>query len=149
MNENEATPIERIVDNLFFISPLISKVLRHSIRTKTNLNPVSWWVLKLLYRNEILSMSEIGCKLQIPKPHVTAQIDKLIVESLVERLDDPNDRRIINIRLTEKGKENHNKIAQDVSEDMQQRIKQLDPQKRTELLESSQKVRDILNEIMN
>lgn len=149
MNENEATPVERIVDNLFFISPMISRVLRHSIRTKTSLNPISWWVLKLVYRNEMLSMSEIGCKLQIPKPHVTAQIDKLIAENLVERLDDPNDRRIINIRLTEKGKENHEKIAKDISEDLQQRILQLDPQKRKELLESSQKVRDILNEIMN
>ena len=149
MNENEVNAIERIVDNLFFISPMVSKVLRHSIRTRTTLNPVSWWVLKLLFHSEMLSMSEIGCKLQMPKPHVTAQINKLIAESLVERLHDPNDRRIINIRLTEKGKENHNKVAQDVSEDMQQRIKQLDPQKRTELLESSQKVRDILNEIMN
>jgi len=123
--------------------------LRHSIRTRTALNPVSWWVLKLVYRNEMLTMSEIGCRLQIPKPHVTAQIDKLIAENLVERLDDPNDRRIINIRLTEKGKENHDKIAQDVSEDMLQRIKQLDPQKIAELLESTQKVRAILNEIMD
>lgn len=149
MNEKDATPVEKIVDNLFFISPMVSKVLRHSIRTKTALNPVSWWVLKLVYRNEMLTMSEIGCRLQIPKPHVTAQIDKLIAENLVERLDDPNDRRIINIRLTEKGKENHDKIAQDVSEDMQQRIKQLDPQKIAELLESTQKVRAILNEIMD
>jgi len=149
MNEKDATPVEKIVDNLFFISPLLSRVLRHSIRTRTALNPVSWWVLKLVYRNEMLTMSEIGCRLQIPKPHVTAQIDKLIAENLVERLDDPNDRRIINIRLTEKGKENHDKIAQDVSEDMLQRIKQLDPQKIAELLESTQKVRAILNEIMD
>jgi DNA-binding MarR family transcriptional regulator len=149
MRGNEAVPIEKIVDNLFFISPLVSKVMKHSIRTRTNLNPVAWWVLMLLYRHEMLTMSEIGCKLQIPKPHVTAQVDKLIAEHLAERLDDPNDRRVVNIRLTELGKESHNKIAHDVSEDMQQRIKQLDPQKRAELLESSQKVRDILNEIMN
>lgn len=149
MNEKDATPVEKIVDNLFFISPMLSRVLRHSIRTRTALNPISWWVLKLVYRNEMLTMSEIGCRLQIPKPHVTAQIDKLIAESLVERLDDPNDRRIINIRLTKKGKENHDKIAQDVSEDMQHRIKQLDPQKIAELLESTQKVRAILNEIMD
>jgi DNA-binding MarR family transcriptional regulator len=149
MRGNEAAPIEKIVDNLFFISPLVSKVMKHSIRTRTNLNPLAWWVLMLLYQNEMLTMSEIGCKLQIPKPHVTAQVDKLIAEHLAERLDDPNDRRVVNIRLTELGKESHNKIAHDVSEDMQQRIMQLDPQKRTELLESSQKVRDILNEIMN
>ena len=149
MNENKPTSVESIVDNLFFISPMISRALKHSIRTRTTLNPISWWVLKLVYRNEILTMSEIGCKLQIPKPHVTAQIDKLIAENLVERFDDPADRRIIKIRLTEKGKASYNQIAKDISEDMQQQIMILDPQKRTELLDASQKVRDILKEIMD
>ena len=88
----------------------------------------------MVYQNEILTMSEIGCKLQIPKPHVTAQIDKLIAENLVERFDDPTDRRIINIRLTEKGKVSYDRIAKDISEDMQQQIMILDPKKRTELL---------------
>jgi MarR family transcriptional regulator, 2-MHQ and catechol-resistance regulon repressor len=149
MNEKELTSVESIVDNLFFITPLISRALKHSLRNKTTLNPISWWVLKLVYRNEMLTMSEIGCKLQIPKPHVTAQIDKLIAEELVERFDDPNDRRIINIRLTELGKKSHEKIAKDISEDMKQRIMKLDAQKRTDLLDASQRVRAILMEIMD
>ncbi len=36
---------------------------------------------------------------------MTPIIDKLIQENLVERFTDPNDRRIIRVRVTEKGHE--------------------------------------------
>ena len=39
----------------------------------------------------------------MPKPHVTAIIDRLIDAGYVERQSDPKDRRIINISLTPKG----------------------------------------------
>jgi len=47
-------------------------------------------------------MSEIGKHLGIPKPNVTALIDKLIDEKLSERLPDKTDRRIIKIKLRRK-----------------------------------------------
>jgi len=84
----------------------------------------------------------------MPKPHVTAQVDKLIAEEMVERLFDPNDRRIVNIRLTEKGKEDFITIKQEVSRDMRERIETLDEQKLNVLSESTQFIRDILSEIM-
>ncbi|MDU2665164.1 MAG: MarR family transcriptional regulator, partial [Clostridium perfringens] len=41
--------------------------------------------------------------LSISKSNMTPIIDKLIQENLVERFTDPNDRRIIRVRVTEKG----------------------------------------------
>jgi DNA-binding MarR family transcriptional regulator len=148
MNENEESSIDKVIDNIFYISLSVTKRLRHSFRKKTNLNPVSYYVLRLLCRYEMLSMSEIGNKLLMPKPHVTAQIDKLIAENMVERLFDPNDRRIINVKLTEKGKEDLKLISQEVSQEMRQLILTLDPQKRETMLNSSQQLRNILSEIM-
>lgn len=148
MNKDKEIFIDKIIDNLFYISPSFTKSLMHSFRTKTNLNPVSFYILRLLSRHEMLSMSEIGCKLQMPKPHVTAQVDKLINENMVERLFDPNDRRIINIKLTEKGKEDIKMISREVSQEMRQRIQTLDPQKINTMLDASQQLRDILYEIM-
>jgi DNA-binding MarR family transcriptional regulator len=148
MNDNETVSIDRIIENLIYLHPLISKSLTRSIRSKTNLNPGSLYILGMLSKYELLSMSEIGCKLSMPKPHVTTQIDKLISEEMVERLFDPNDRRIINIRLTEKGKEDFKGIKQQVSQDMRERIEKLDKQKLSTLFDSTQLVRDILSEIM-
>lgn len=148
MNENEIVSIDRIIENLIYLHPLISRSLTRSIRAKTNLNPGTLYILGILSKHGMLSMSEIGCKLSMPKPHVTAQVDKLIAEEMVERLFDPNDRRIINIKLTEKGKEDLIIIKQEISSDMRERIEKLDDQKLNLLSDSTQFVRDILSEIM-
>ena len=148
MNENEGIFIGKIIENLFYVHPLVSKSLTRSIREKTNLYAGSLYILRLLSVHEMLSMSEISCKLSMPKPHVTAQIDKLIAENMVERLFDPNDRRIINIKLTEKGIGDFKMIKQEIGQEMRQRMETLSPQKLKILLDSSQQVRDILTEIM-
>ncbi|MDD4993114.1 MAG: MarR family transcriptional regulator [Paludibacter sp.] len=148
MNSNETVSIDKIIENLIYLHPLLSKSLTRSIKMKTNLNPGSLFILGLLSKYDVLSMSEIGCKLSIPKPHVTAQVDKLIAEGMVERLLDPNDRRIVNIRFTEKGKEDFKAIKQEISKDMRERIEKLDENRLTQLYESTQQVREILSEIM-
>jgi DNA-binding MarR family transcriptional regulator len=148
MGEEQEISIDKIIDNIFFISPSVTKSLVNSFREKTNLNPVSFYILRLLSRHEILSMSEIGCKLQMPKPHVTAQVDKLIAENMVERLFDSNDRRIINIKLTHKGTEVLTMISGEVGQEIREKIQMLDSQKIKNMLDSSQQLRDILFEIM-
>ena len=148
MNENEGLSIDKIIENLYYIHPLVTISLTRSIRTSTNLNPGSLYIMGLLSRNEMMSMSEIGCKLKIPKPHVTSQIDKLIAENFVERLNDPNDRRVINIRLTDKGKEDFQIMKQTISQEMRQRIETLDQQNIKAMLDSTQQLREILTEIM-
>jgi len=148
MNDKETVSIDKIIENLIYLHPLLSKSLTRSIKSKTNLNPGSLYILGMLSKFEMLSMSEIGCKLSMPKPHVTTQIDKLISEEMVERLFDPHDRRIVNIRMTEKGKEDFIAIKQEVSRDMRERIEKLDSQNLAVLSESTQQVRDILSEIM-
>ena len=70
----QKTIVDSIIDDLISIHPLLSKNLSSSIRNKTNLNPGSLFILAVLTRYEILSMSEIGCKLSMPKPHVTAKL---------------------------------------------------------------------------
>jgi DNA-binding MarR family transcriptional regulator len=148
MNSNETVSIDKIIENLIYLHPLLSKSLTRSIKMKTNLNPGSLFILGLLSKYDVLSMSEIGCKLSIPKPHVTAQVDKLIAEEMVERVLEPNDRRIVNIRFTEKGKEDFKAIKQEISKDMRERIEKLNEKRLTLLFESTQQVREILSEIM-
>ena len=148
MNDIESVSIDKIIENLIYLHPLLSKSLTRSIRLKTNLNPGSLYILGMLSKYEMLSMSEIGCKLSMPKPHVTAQVDKLILEEMVERIFDPQDRRIINIRMTEKGKEDFIAIKLEVTKDMRERIQKIEPSKLAVLSDSTQYVRDILSDIM-
>lgn len=140
--------IERIVDNLIHTQPLLSKGFTRSIRTRTNLNPGTLYVIGLLKKNGTLSMSEIGSRLAMPKPHVTAHIDKLIAEGMVERNYSMQDRRIINISLTAKGIEDFEAIKKELTKDFRERVGRINEEKLMELVEATRLVRETLAQIM-
>jgi DNA-binding MarR family transcriptional regulator len=141
------TNINNVVENLISLQPLLYKNFLKPARSKTHLPPGALFVMGTLKRNGILSMSEIGRKLTMPKPHVTGLIDKLIVEEYVERIYDPADRRIINIKITKKGIENLQSIKKDISEDLREKLLSLDVQKLDTLLVATQHVKEILTEL--
>jgi len=144
MIENDNVSIDLVIENLISIHPLLSKTFTKAIRSKTNLNPGSLYVLGVLTRHETLSMSEIGCRLSMPKPHITSLVDKLIAEEMVERLFDPKDRRIVNVRITEKGLNDFHTIKQEISQDLRLKLEKLDAEKLETLSGASQQVKDIL-----
>ena len=148
MKENAIISIDSVIENLISIHPLLSKSFSRSIRSKTNLNPGSLYVLGVLTTHGMLSMSEIGCKLSMPKSHITGLVDKLIAEDLVERLYDPKDRRIVNVHITEKGAADFNSIKHEISQELRLKLQKLDANTLQVLAESSQHVKDILTTIV-
>jgi len=102
-----------------------------------------------LKRNGTQSMSDIGKCLSMPKPHVTVIVDKLIEEGCVERQSDPNDRRVVNILLTEKGLEDFENIKQEISENLKIKLSKLSADEQEILADASQKVREILISILS
>ncbi len=147
-NTNNKISIDSVVENLISIHPLLSKSFTRSIRTKTNLNPGSLYVLGALSRHDKLSMSEIGWKLSMPKSHTTALVDKLIAEEMVERLFDPKDRRIVYVQITAKGATDFNVIKQEITQEMRLRLEKLDPKKIEILSVASQQLKEILLEVL-
>jgi len=148
MKKNAIISIDSVIENLISIHPLLSKSFSRSIRSKTNLNPGSLYVLGVLTTHGMLSMSEIGCKLSMPKSHITGLVDKLIAEDLVERLYDPKDRRIVNVHITEKGAADFNSIKHEISQELRLKLQKLDANTLQVLAESSQHVKDILTTIV-
>jgi DNA-binding MarR family transcriptional regulator len=144
MIENNKISIDSAIENLISIHPLLSKAFNRSMRSKTNLNPGSLFVLGVLSRNGMLSMSEIGCKLSMQKPHITGLVDKLVAENLVERLYDPKDRRIVNVNITEKGMVDFNAIKHEISQELRQKLEKLDAETLETLSLASRQVKDIL-----
>lgn len=51
------------------------------------------------------SVKEIAERVQVESPAITGFVDRLIREGLVERFNDPQDRRVMKIHLTPKGHE--------------------------------------------
>jgi DNA-binding MarR family transcriptional regulator len=148
MIKNDKISIDTVIENLMSIMPLLSKSFKKAIRRKTNHTPGSLFLLGALSNHGVLSMTEIGCHLAVPKPHVTNMIDKLIADNLVERLDDPTDRRIVKIRITDKGIEDFNAIKMEISQGFRLKLEQLDNDKLQDLSEASSLVKDVLRWIV-
>jgi DNA-binding MarR family transcriptional regulator len=62
-------------------------------------------VIIYLARMGTSSISEVAKNLEISKPNMTPIIDKLIAQGLINRYNDPNDRRVLRIELTDKAYE--------------------------------------------
>jgi DNA-binding MarR family transcriptional regulator len=99
--------IEDITDNLLNILPLVHrKLLKIEFeRVNPNLSRLHFIVLRILSDHNLSPISEIGKNLFIPRPQMTALLDRLIALGLVTRLGDAVDRRVINIALTPAGRQ--------------------------------------------
>jgi DNA-binding MarR family transcriptional regulator len=102
--------LDRVTEELLIIQPLIFRSIRKRF-VKTALSdinldvaPLHMEIMFLLERDGKLSVSEIGEKLQIARPQLTHYLDKLVQLKMVERQDGTDDRRIIFILLTDRGK---------------------------------------------
>jgi DNA-binding MarR family transcriptional regulator len=140
--------IDIIAENLMTIHPLLYKSLSKPLRTKSSITPGGMFVLESLKRHGILSMSDIGKCLSMPKPHITVIVDKLVEVEYVERQHDPNDRRIVNILITQKGLSDFEEIKQIISEDLKDKLHSLNAEEQDLLVVSSQNVKDILISIL-
>jgi DNA-binding MarR family transcriptional regulator len=72
--------------------------------SKQGITPLHQEILRLLEEEGTLHCAEIGRRLQIAKAQMTKLIDRLVVLQIVERKTDTEDRRVLNISITEKGK---------------------------------------------
>jgi DNA-binding MarR family transcriptional regulator len=140
--------VDIIAENLMTIHPLLYKSLSKPLRTKTPITPGGMFVMGSLKRHGILSMSDIGKCLSMPKPHITVIVDKLIEEGYVERHDDPKDRRIVNVLLTEKGLIDFEQLKLIISENLKEKLLTLNEEEQEQLSASSQNVKDILISIL-
>lgn len=148
METHSDISVDVLVRNLLALHPLLSKSFKE-IRTQTNLNPGSLYVLALIEKHQSLTMTEIGCKLGMPKPHVTMQVDKLISDELVKRNYSENDRRVIKITLTQQGLDTIHTIISSISNELRSRIETLEQEKLKAFFYAALEVRNTLSDIMD
>jgi DNA-binding MarR family transcriptional regulator len=70
-----------------------------------DLSPIHFQYIHVIDKLEKTNFTELSKKLQISKPTVTAFIDKLIKQEIIEKAQSDIDKRSYNIKLTNYGKE--------------------------------------------
>ena len=117
------------------------KVFSHDdIVKRLSIPPSHAKVIFHLHCSGEASVSEIAKNLSISKSNMTPIIDKLIQENLVERFTDPNDRRIIRVRVTKKGHEFCLKQREKTKKHLEEKISSLSS-------EELEKIKDLAKEL--
>lgn len=70
-----------------------------------NITAAQSFVIFDVMDHEGTSVKDIAARIQLDSPAVTGLIDRLVKEDLIERREDPADRRSLKIYLTPKGQE--------------------------------------------
>jgi DNA-binding MarR family transcriptional regulator len=104
-------------------------------------------IMRVLYDSGTLSISAIGKTLSISKPQMTRWIDRMVDMGLVERWPDTVDRRVINIALTEKGKEVFTELENTIIRDFKEKLSCLSDEDLKELSASMMRLADILSKL--
>ncbi|MEI6285764.1 MAG: MarR family transcriptional regulator [Bacillota bacterium] len=117
-------------------------------QSKTGLSPMQMRVMFVLRRRNSLSMSALADEMHMPKQQVTLLVDKLFQEQFVARECGAEDRRVINIRLTETGQEFVVSREAEVLEIFAARLNQLSVADLKELTMTFENVHTILQKIV-
>ncbi len=141
--------LNQMVDDIYLFFPLFRKKLfKHKKTLKQNKMPHSYYhILKVLDKRGELPMSEIGRMVYISKSNMTSLIDKLVENQLAERLRDKNDRRVINIALTNKGHELLHDWRKHANNEIKMNLSTLSSEDLEKFSESVKTIKDILNKI--
>src|SRR5437667_3443369 len=102
----------RIWLRLLTCTQLIEKRVRAGLREQFGTTLPRFDLMAQLERHaEGLKMNELSRMLMVTGGNVTAIVDQLEKEGLVERLDEPADRRAFRIRLTKAGERSFGEMA--------------------------------------
>lgn len=104
---------EKIIENLLTVLPSMIKRIMKKI-PEIDIPKQQIELLNQIYSCNGETMSYYSNQMLIPKSNLTILADKLIKEGLVKRESHKDDRRIVNLVITDEGIEiikNHNEIS--------------------------------------
>lgn len=86
------------------------RVERHGVSV------ANWVVLRVLYDHEALALKEIVERVGVDQGSLSRMVDRLLARGLVERVENPDDRRAVQISLTREGRRLVPKLAREADE---------------------------------
>lgn len=101
---NRYKTIAEIMQSLRRITKAIQNY-SHEVSDKFGITGPQLWAVKTISQNEGLSPGELSQRMYLHPSTITGLIDRLEKKDFVERYRDQEDRRVIKLQLTPRGKE--------------------------------------------
>jgi len=136
--------MDQMLDDIYNVVPLFHRTVLKLDHLGHNPMSSDFKVMRILMRHGPLPMSRIGVWLGISKPNMTSIIDKLIAEGRVERRQDPKDRRVVEVNLTQKGQSYMHDCWREARESIRTKLSALSEEEIDTLYASLENIRVIL-----
>ncbi len=134
--------LEKVIEEMVRIPPIMGRKLQRDLfkvvlkEVGADMAPHHMMIMKMLQESGPLSSSEIGEMLSIAKSQITHSVDKLVKLGLVEREHDTEDRRKIEISLTNKGRSILEKVDKTIGNHLKEKLAILSDDELEKLTES-------------
>jgi DNA-binding MarR family transcriptional regulator len=112
------------------------RVIRAQVRTRSSpeLTIPQFRALAFVGRNDGPMLADVAAFLGLTPPAASKIIDVLVAEKHIVREEGSSDRRRIALRLTPAGRRKYQRVLEDAENYMAERIEQLDPDQRGEVI---------------
>jgi DNA-binding MarR family transcriptional regulator len=94
--------------------------------------------------DSLLSMGELCKMANIKMPSMTEAIDRFEKEGILDRIRDDEDRRVVKVKMTAKGKKMHKEVLKRRADELTKIFSVLTTKDRTKLVDSLKNVSEIL-----
>jgi len=139
--------VDRILEAIIYLYTEGRRVTKEFAR-RANLTGPQLTVIKMLEQIGDLSLSELSDRIRAQNSTVTGIIDRMEREGLVVRERSTSDRRVVHIKLTEKGERIAAEIPVEPMEIFRGALSSLSPQETRELLKISTKLANQVQKIV-
>jgi DNA-binding MarR family transcriptional regulator len=138
--------LDNIVENLLYILPVFhKKFLKIDISDlcrDIHMSRLHLAILETIY-HEKAPISEVAKKFLISKPQMTHLVNQLVTAKMVEKKNNPKDRRVTDVTLTEKGLKTMKQCDEFLKKNLKCQLSFLNQDDQDALALSIQKIRDI------
>ncbi|MFX0138372.1 MAG: MarR family winged helix-turn-helix transcriptional regulator [Candidatus Hodarchaeota archaeon] len=135
--------IDRFINAFTGLTKIFANI--ESYHKDQNLTKYELFALEVSYKEKELTMSQIAKNLGVSMSTATGIVDKIVEQDLAKRERNSGDRRVVKVKLTEKGK----KIALDLNKQSQNWAKMLlsllTPEEQDSIILILEKVSKIIN----
>ncbi|MFP3412308.1 MarR family transcriptional regulator [Bacillus sp. SIMBA_074] len=140
---NDMTHIDKIQALAFAIGKKMQTELLEQMQA-SGLTPPQFYILKILDHYGASRATQLAEKMYVKPSAITVMTDRLIDHGLVERYHDDNDRRVVVIELTKKGKATVEEAMAARNEHIAKYFSHLELQEREDLLRLFEKLETII-----
>ena len=148
MADTDRKKLESIADDILDSIPVfLRRMSRGGMEHGPKKHDPSVFVLHAVSKHGPVRMSEIGKHMGVSKPYMTMLVDRLISDGLVERVPDPNYRRVVKVAITQHGRDAVRTFMKGFRETVVQNLSSLESSDIASLHESMRVIKSVASKL--